>query len=78
MKGRGEWKRYTQLNAEFQRIGRRDNKVILNEQCKNKQTKTKKTEANNRMEKTRDIFMKIGDIKRICHARMSMHKGQKW
>ena len=42
-----------------------------------KKTKSK-TEASNRMERTRDIFKKIGDVKRICHARMSMHKGQKW
>ena len=47
MKGREEWKRYTQLNTEFQRIARRDN-----EQCN-------KTEENNRMKKTRAIFKKI-------------------
>ena len=75
MKGKEERERYTQLNAEFQRIGRRDNKVILNEQCKNKQTKTKKTEANNRTGKTRDLFKKIGDIKGTFHAKMA--QGQK-
>ena len=56
MKGKGESKRYTQLNAEFQRIARRDKKGFLNEQCK-------EIEENNRMGKTRDLFKKIGDIK---------------
>ena len=50
MKGKGERKRYTQLNAEFQRLTRRDNKVFLSEQCKEIE--------NNRMGKTRDLFKK--------------------
>ena len=66
-KGRGERARYTQLNAEFQRIARRDNKAFLNEQCT-------EIEENNRMEKTRDLFKKTGDIKGTFHARMSTIK----
>ena len=61
MKRKGERERYTQLNAEFQRIGRRDKKV-LTEQCK-------EIEENNRMGKTRDLFKKIGNINGIFHAR---------
>ena len=52
MKGKGEKERYTHLNAEFQRITRRDKKALLNDQCK-------ETEENNRMGKTRDLFKKI-------------------
>ena len=48
MKGKGEKERYTQLNAEFQRIEKRDNKAFLNEQCK-------EIEENNKMGKTRDL-----------------------
>ena len=66
-KGRGERARYTQLNAEFQRIARRDNKAFLNEQCT-------EIEENKRMEKTRDLFKKTGDIKGTFHARMSTIK----
>ena len=55
-KRKGEKERYTHLNAEFQRIARRDKKVLLNDQCK-------ETEENNRMEKTRDLLKKIRDIK---------------
>jgi len=55
-KGKGERERYTQLNTEFQRIGRRDKKAFLSEQCK-------EIEENNRMGKTRDRFKKIGAIK---------------
>ena len=51
-KGKGEKERYTHLNAEFQRIARRDKKVFLREQCK-------EAEENNRIEKTRDLFKKI-------------------
>ena len=51
-KGKGERERYTQLNAEFQRIARRDKKVYLNEQCK-------ETEENNRMKKTRNLSLVI-------------------
>ena len=66
-KGKGEKERYTQLNAEFQRIARRDKKAFFNEQCK-------KIEETNRMEKTRDLFKKIGDIKETFHARMGTIK----
>ena len=55
-KGKGEKERYTYLHAEFQRIGRRDKKAFLSHQCK-------ETEENNRMEKTRDLFKKIRDIR---------------
>ena len=55
-KGKGEKERYTQLNAEFQRIARRDKKAFLSDQCK-------EIEENNRMEKTRDLSKKTGDIK---------------
>ena len=52
VKGKGEKERYTHLNAEFQRIARRDKKAFLNDQCK-------EIEKNNRMGKTRDLFKKI-------------------
>ena len=55
-KGKGERERYTQLNAEFQRIARRDKKVFLTEQCK-------EIEEKNRMGKTRDLFKKIRDTR---------------
>ena len=67
VKGKGERESYTQLSAEFQRIAERDKKVFLNEQCK-------EIEENNRMERTRDIFKKIGDIKETFHARMGIIK----
>ena len=51
-----------QMNAELQRIARREKKGLLNAQCK-------EVEENNRMGKMRDLFKKVGDIKRICHAR---------
>ena len=57
MKGKGEKERYTQLNAEFQRIARRDKKPFLSEQCK-------ETEENSRMGKTRDLFKKKKKKKR--------------
>ena len=66
-KGKGERERYTPLNAEFQRIARKDKKAFLNEQCK-------EIEENNRMGKTRDLFKKIGDIKGTFHARMGTIK----
>ena len=59
--------RYTHLNAEFQRIAKRDKKAFLSEQCK-------QVEENNRMGKTRDLFKKIGDIKGTFHARMGTIK----
>ena len=56
VKDKGEWGKYAQLNAEFQRIARRDKKMFLTEQCK-------EMEENNRMGKTRDLFKKTGVIK---------------
>ena len=67
VKGKGERERYTQLNAEFQRIPRRDNQAFLNEQCK-------EVEENNEMEKTRDFFNKIGDNKGTFQAKMGTIK----
>ena len=67
MKGKGEKKRYTHLNAEFQRIARRDKKAFFNDQCK-------EIEENNRMGKTRDLFMKIGDTKGTFRAKMGTVK----
>ena len=61
-KGKGEKERYTHLNAEFQRIARRDEKAFLNYQCK-------EIEENNRMGKTRVLFKKIRDIKEIFHGK---------
>ena len=61
VKGKGEKERYTHLNAEFQRIARRDKKAFLSNQCK-------KIEENNRMGKTRDLFNKIRDTKGTFHA----------
>ena len=62
VKGKGEKERYTCLNAEFQRIARRDKKAFLSDQCK-------EIEENNRMGKSRDLFKKIRDIKGIFHAK---------
>ena len=59
--------RYKHLNAEFQRIARRDKKAFLSNQCK-------ELEENNRMGKTRDLFKKIRDTKRIFHAKMGSIK----
>ena len=67
VKGKGERERYTQLNALFQRIARRDKKAFLHEQCK-------EIEENSRMGKTRDFFKKIGDAKGILNARMGTTK----
>ena len=64
-KGKGEKGRYTHLNAEFQRIARRDKKAFLSDQCK------KKIEENNRMGKTRDRLKKIRDTKGTFHARLA-------
>ena len=66
-KSKGEKERYKHLNAEFQRIERRDKKVFLSNQCK-------EIEENNRMGKTRDLFKKIGDTKGIFHAKMNKIK----
>ena len=67
MKSKGEKKRYKCLNAEFQRIVRRDKKAFLRDQCK-------ETEENNRMGKTRDLFKKIRDTKGTFHAKMGSIK----
>ena len=61
-KGKAERERYTHLNAEFQRIARRDNKVFLSDQCK-------EIEGNDRTGKTRDLFKKIRDTKGTLHAK---------
>ena len=67
VKGREGKKRYTHLNAEFQRIARRDKKFFLSDQCK-------EIEENNRMGETRDLFKKIRDTKGIFHAKMGTIK----
>ena len=67
MKGKGGRERYTHLNAEFQRIARRDKKDFLSGQCK-------EIEENNRMGKTRDFFKKIRDTKGTFHTKMGTKK----
>ena len=67
VKGKGEKERYTHLNAEFQRIARKDKKAFLSDQCK-------EIEENNRMGKTRDLFKKIRDTKGTFHAKMGSIK----
>ena len=71
VKSKGEKETYFHLNAEFQRIARRDKKTFLSDQCKEK-------EENNRMGKNRDLFKKIRDTKGTFHAKMGSNKGQKW
>ena len=66
-KSKGEKERYTHLNAEFQRIARRDKKAFLSGQCK-------EIEKNNRMGKTKDLFKKIRDSKRTLHAKIGTIK----
>ena len=66
VKGKGEKERYTHLNAEFQRIARRDKKAFLSDQCK-------EIEENNGMKKTRDL-KKIRETKGTCHAKMGTIK----
>ena len=66
-KGNGEKERYTHLNAEFQRIARRDKKASLSDQCK-------EIEENNRLGKTRDLFKKIRDTKGTFNAKMGLIK----
>ena len=70
MKGKGKKKRYTHLNAEFQRIARRDKKAFLSEQCK-------EINENNRIGKTRDLFKKIRDTKGPFHEKGRHNKRQK-
>ena len=67
MKSKGKKERYKHLNAEFQRIARRDKKAFLSDQCK-------KIEENNRMGKTRDLFKKIRDTKGTFHVKMGSIK----
>ena len=67
VKGKGEKERYTHLNAEFQRIARRNKKAFLGDQCK-------EIEENSRMGKTRELFRKIRDTKGIFHAKMGTIK----
>ena len=66
-KSKEEKERYKHLNAEFQKIARRDKKAFLSDQCKD-------IEENNRMEKTRDLFKKIRDTKGTFHAKMGSIK----
>ena len=66
-KGKGEKERYSHLNAEFQRIARRDKKAFFSDQCK-------EIEENSRMGKTRDLFKKIRDTKGTFHAKMGSIK----
>ena len=63
VKSKGEKKRYKHMNAEFQRIARRDKKAFLSDQCK-------EIEENNRMGKTKDLFKKIRQTKGTLHAKM--------
>ena len=67
VKSKGEKERYKHLNAEFQRIARRDKKAFLSDQCK-------EIEEKNRMGKTRDLFKKIRDTKGTFHANMGSIK----
>ena len=67
MKGKGEKERYIHLNADFQRIARRDKKTFLSDQCK-------EIEETDRMGKTRDLFKKTRDTKGAFHAKMGTMK----
>ena len=67
VKSKGEKERYTHLNAEFQRIARRDKKAFLSDHCK-------EIEENNRIGKTRDLFKKIRETKGNFHAKMGTIK----
>ena len=68
VKSKGEKERYKHLNAEFQRIARRDKKAFFSDQCK-------QIEENNRMGKTRDLFKRIRDTKGTFHAKMGLIRG---
>ena len=70
VKSKGEKERYTHLNAEFQRIAKRDKKAFLKDQCK-------EIEENSRMGKTRDLFKKVGDTKGTFHANMGTIKDKR-
>ena len=67
VKDKGERERYSEMNAKFQRLARRDKDTFLNEQCE-------ETKENNQMAKTRNLLKKTGDIKRTFHARMGTIK----
>ena len=67
VKSKGEKERYIHLNADFQRIARRDKKAFFSDQCK-------EIEENNRMGRTRDLFKKIRDTKGTFHAKMDSIK----
>ena len=69
VKGKGQKERYTHVNAQFQRIARRDKQAFLSDQCK-------EIEENNRMGKTRDRFKKIRDTKETFHAKMGTIKNR--
>ena len=69
VKSKGEKERHTHLNAEFQRIARRDKKAFLRDQCK-------EVEENDRMGKTRDLFKKVRDAKGTFHAKMGSIKNR--
>ena len=71
VKSKGEKERYKHLNAEFQRIARRDKKAFLSNQCT-------EVEENNRMGKTRHLFKKTRDTKGTFNAKDGLNKGQKW
>ena len=71
VKGKGEKERYTHLNAEFQRIARRDKKTFFSDQCK-------EIEENNRMGKTRDLFKQRQTYQRNISCTDGQNKGQKW
>ena len=68
---KGEKERYSHLNAEFQRIARRDKKAFLSDQCK-------ETEENNRMGKTRDLFKKVKRYQGNSSCKDGFDKGKKW
>ena len=70
VKSKGKKERYKHLNAEFQRIARRDKKAFLSDECK-------EIEENNRMGKTRDLFKKIRDTKGIFHTKMGSIRTEK-
>ena len=71
VKSKGEEERYKHLNADFQRIARRDKKGFLSDQCK-------EIEEKNRMGKTRELFKKIRDTKGTISCKDGFDKGQKW
>ena len=70
VKGKGEKERYTHVNAEFQRIARREKKAFFSDH--------KEIEKNNRMGKTRDLFRRIRDTKKNISCKDGLNKGQKW